>query len=111
MDEYSRKYLNDILTACKEVASFFNGEKLFSNFQTDVLRQRAVERNVEIMGEAINQMQKKDPTIILENAKAIINTRNRVIHGYDSVTPEFLWSLVINHIPKLQKDVETLLSE
>ena len=111
MDEFSRKYLFDVLNACKEVASFFQGEKMFSDFQKDILRQRAVERNVEIMGDAINQMQKHDPTIELKNARAIISTRNRVIHGYDSVTPEFLWSLVINHIPKLQKDVERILSE
>ena len=111
MDEFSRKYLYDVLNACNEVASFFKSEKIFSDFQKDILRQRAVERNVEIMGEAINQMQKHDPTIKLENARAIVSTRNRVIHGYDSVTPEFLWSLIINHIPRLQKDVEKILNE
>lgn len=61
------------------------------------------------MGEAINQMLKIDSSIVLKNSKAIIATRNRVIHGYDSVTPEFLWSLVIRHIPLLQEDVEDLL--
>lgn len=109
MDEYSKKYLMDVLTACEEVESFFEGEKVFSAFQTDILRQRAVERNVEIMGEAINKLLKHNSTIILENAKAIIGTRNRVIHAYDNVTPEFLWSLVINHIPKLHQDVADLL--
>lgn len=109
MDEYSRKYLLDVLNACEEVELFFEGEKMFSSFQTDVLRQRAVERNVEIMGEAINQLLKHNPSIALPNAKAIIGTRNRVIHAYDNVTPEFLWGLVINHIPKLREDVVALL--
>ena len=109
MDEYSKKYLMDVLVACEEVESFFGGKKIFASFQTDILRQRAVERNVEIMGEAINQLLKHDPTIVLPNAKAIIGTRNRVIHAYDNVTPEFLWSLVINHIPKLHQDVVGLL--
>lgn len=109
MDEYSRKYLMDVLTACEEVESFFEGKKIFANFQTDILRQRAVERNVEIMGEAINLLLKHDPSVALPNAKAIIGTRNRVIHAYDNVTPEFLWSLVINHIPKLHQDVAELL--
>ena len=109
MDEYSEKYLLDVLNACEEVESFFEGKKFFANFQTDILRQRAVERNVEIMGEAINQLLKHDPTIVLPNAKAIIGTRNRVIHAYDNVTPEFLWSLVINHIPQLHEDVIRLL--
>ena len=95
----------DVLTACEEVELFFGDEKIFANFQTDILRQRAVERNVEIMGEAINQLLKHNSSIVLPNAKAIIDTRNRVIHSYDNVTPEFLWSLVINHIPKLHQDV------
>ena len=106
MDEYSKKYLFDVLTACEEVESFFSGEKIFADFQADILRQRAVERNVEIMGEAINQLLND---IVLDNAKAIISTRNRVIHGYDSVTPEFLWSLVVKHIPKLYADVNEML--
>ena len=112
MDKYTQKYLEDVLTACKEVSSFFeNQPKIFENFKGDTLRQRAVERNVEIMGEAINQMLKQNPDVSLTNAKAIVATRNRVIHGYDSVTPEFLWSLIVKHIPLLQQEVENLISE
>ena len=112
MDNYTQKYLVDVLTACREVSSFFeNQPKLFENFKDDTLRQRAVERNVEIMGEAINQMLKRNPDVALTNAKAIVSTRNRVIHGYDSVTPEFLWSLIIKHIPLLQQEVEVLLQD
>ena len=47
----------------------------------------------------------------LPNAKAVIDTRNRIIHGYDSVKPEFLWSLVVRHIPELKKDVEKIIAE
>ncbi len=101
----------DVLAACEEVESFFVDEKVFADFQTDILRQRAVERNVEIMGEAINHLLKQVPEIVLDNAKAIVATRNRIIHAYDNVTPEFLWSLVINHIPKLHQDVQQLLGE
>lgn len=101
----------DVLAACEEVESFFGAEKVFADFQTDILRQRAVERNVEIMGEAFNHLLKQVPEIVLDNAKAIVATRNRIIHAYDNVTPEFLWSLVINHIPKLHQDVQQLLGE
>lgn len=106
MDEYIEKYLYDVLLSIEEVESFFEGQpKLFEHFQKDILRQRAVERNVEIMGEAINRILKIDPDFPLPNARAIVNTRNRVIHGYDSVTLEFLWGLVIKHIPALKEDV------
>ena len=92
MDEYIQKYLYDVLNAIEEVEAFFDGQpKMFGSFQHDILRQRAVERNVEIMGEAINRILKINPDFPLPNARAIINTRNRVIHGYDSVTLEFLY--------------------
>lgn len=111
MDEYIEKSLYDVLTAINNVESYFEGRpKYFAEFQTDNLRQRAVERNVEIMGEAINRILKIDPAFSLPNARAIVNTRNRVIHGYDSVTPEFLWSLIINHIPALKRDVEAIIA-
>ena len=48
MDEYSQKYLLDVKNACEEVESFFKGKKNFANFQTDILRQRAVERKKHI---------------------------------------------------------------
>ena len=111
MDEYIEKHLIDVLNAINEVESFFaDRPKLFQEFQNDMLRQRAVERNIEIMGEAINRILKSNPEFQLPNAKAIINTRNRVIHGYDSVTTEFLWSLIMKHIPALKNDVENILT-
>lgn len=111
MDEYIEKHLIDVLNAINEVESFFaDRPKLFQEFQNDILRQRAVERNIEIMGEAINRILKTNPEFQLSNAKAIINTRNRVIHGYDSVTTEFLWSLIMKHIPALKNDVENILT-
>ena len=112
MDEYIEKHLNDILLSIEEVESYFADQpKLFDNFQRDILRQRAIERNVEIMGEAINRILKIDPDFRLPNAKAIVNTRNRVIHGYDSVTTEFLWSLIIKHIPTLKEDLLELINK
>ena len=106
LEEYADNYfdLKDSLS------SILTGQpKLFENFKKDILRQRAIERNVEIMGEAINRILKIDATFQLPNARAIVNTRNRVIHGYDSVTTEFLWSLIIKHIPALKEDIQSLL--
>ena len=57
MDEYIEKHLNDVLLSIEEVESYFTGQpKLFENFKKDILRQRAIERNVEIMGEAISNL-------------------------------------------------------
>lgn len=59
----------------------------------------------------MNRIKKADSTVEIPNARAIIDTRNRIIHAYDNVRPEFLWSLVVRHIPELKKDVESILSE
>ncbi|MFG6396487.1 MAG: DUF86 domain-containing protein [Muribaculaceae bacterium] len=75
------------------------------------MRRCVVERKTEIMGEAINRIKKKDPTFEIPNAKEVINTRNRIIHGYDSVETEFLWGLVVRHIPELKKDIERIIVE
>ena len=102
MDEYIKKHLVDILNATIEVESFFaDTPKLFQNFQNDMLRQRAVERNVEIMGEAINRILKVDPMFELPKAKAIVNTfgpahiRISANIGKKPVLAKYLWLLHI----------------
>ena len=112
MDEYIEVYLHDIRDAIVEMEGYFEGyEMKFDNFVNDYLRRSAVERKTEIMGEAINRILKIDPGFPLPHAREIINTRNRIIHAYDSVQPEFLWSLVIRHIPILKADVDLILSD
>ena len=105
-------YLQDILDAISDVESFFADYPMrYDVFEKDYLRRSAVERKAEIMGEAMNRIKKADSTVEIPNARAIIDTRNRIVHAYDNVRPEFLWSLVVRHIPELKKDVESILSE
>ena len=112
MDNYIKKYLEDVHMACKEVEGFFKDyPNRFDVFSEDQLMIRAVERSVEIMGEAINRILKIDADFPLPNARALVQTRNRVIHSYEKVEPSFLWSLVNRHIPLLKSDVEALLDE
>lgn len=112
MDEFIAVYLYDVKRAIEEVESYFVGYPMrYDVFEKDYLRISAVERKAEIMGEAINRILKIQHDFPLPNARAIIDTRNRIIHGYDSVKPEFLWSLVIRHIPNLKNDVEQIISE
>ena len=112
MDEYIAVYLYDIKKAIEEVESYFAGYPMrYDVFEKDYLRRSAVERKAEIMGEAINRILKIQRDFPLPNARAIIDTRNRIIHGYDSVKPEFLWSLGIRHIPILKIDIEKIIAE
>lgn len=112
MDEYIAVYLYDVKRAIEEVEGFFDGYTMrYDVFEKDYLRRSAVERKAEIMGEAINRILKIRHDFPLPNARAIIDTRNRIIHGYDSVKPDFLWSLVVRHIPQLKKDVDKIIAD
>ena len=71
---------------------------------------RAVERNIEIIGEAMNRILKADKDIAITNSRKIVDTRNYIIHGYDSLSVDILWSMIINHLPKLKNEVTTLLN-
>lgn len=105
-------YLQDILNAISDMQSCFDGfPNRYDLFEKDIMRRCVVERKVEIMGEAINRIRKTDPSVVIPNGRAIIDTRNRIIHAYDNVQPEFLWSLVLRHIPDLRTDIERIIAE
>jgi uncharacterized protein with HEPN domain len=103
-------WLYDILNAINEIDSFFiDIPKTYAVYQNDLRTRRAVERNIEIIGEAINRILKVNENIQISDARKVVDTRNRIIHGYDSVSDEMIWSIVIKYIPKLQTEIETIL--
>ncbi len=69
-----------------------------------------IEREIEIIGEAMSQILKLNPNIEIENARKIVDTRNWVIHGYDKVDDVVIWGIVSNHLPKLIDEIEILLA-
>jgi len=112
MDNDIKAWLYDILNAIMEIESFFDdSSKEFVKYQKDLRTKRAVERNIEIIGEALGRILKRDETIIITNARKIVDTRNRIIHGYDAVSDDVIWGIVIRHLPILQREVEILLGE
>jgi uncharacterized protein with HEPN domain len=114
MDERILKWLYDIKLAMQEIELYFeNNDKSFPEYQKNTMLKRAVERDLEIIGEAVNRILKRDETFInkITNAKAIIGLRNQVIHSYDSISDENIWSILINHLPKLMKDIDFLINE
>ena len=70
---------------------------------------RAVEREFEIIGEAMNRIEKIDSTINISSKNQIISMRNRVIHGYDKIDNEIIWGTIVRHLPKLKQEIEDLL--
>jgi len=110
MNERVLKCLYDIKIAAEEIDSFFETESRdFENYKGNSLLKRAIERNLEIIGEAMNRILKEDPDFNLENAKRIIGLRNQIIHGYDTVSDESIWGIITNHLPKLKTEVDSLI--
>ena len=112
MDERINKWLEDILIAIEEIDTFFKTlPKKYDTFINNLLLRRAIERNIGIIGEAMNNILKVDDTVLITNARKIVDTRNYVIHGYDSLTVDILWSIVVNHLPLLKNEVKELLKQ
>jgi uncharacterized protein with HEPN domain len=103
--------LADIKQAIIEINQFLPEKKDFLQFQKDIKAKREIERNIEIIGEAVKRILKSQPDFPITNAKKIIDTRNRISHGCDSVSEDIIWAIVIREIPKLDEEVSRLFEQ
>lgn len=81
----------------------------FALFKKDIKTKRAIERNLEIIGEAMNRMLEHEFKIQFTDARKIVDTRNRIIHGYDTVSDEVIWSIVSINLPVLKGEIKKFL--
>jgi uncharacterized protein with HEPN domain len=110
MNAEVRKNLFDVLQASEEILAFTTNMD-FPSYQDSTVTQRAVERDFEIIGEALNRIKRIDETLldaISENHR-IIGFRNILIHGYDMVDDRIGWNAVENHLPVLMREIQKLL--
>jgi uncharacterized protein with HEPN domain len=101
--------LKDIEQAITEIYEFLPTERNFFAFQKDLKTRKAVERNIEIIGEAMDRISKADPKIQITDSRKIVDTRNRIIHGYDVVSDDVIWLIVNKSLPILEQEVKKLL--
>jgi len=105
-----KAWLFDIQMAITNVENYLSDRpKIFAEYKKDMRTKQAIERNIEIIGEATKRILNFDSTIQITNARKIIDTRNRIIHGYDTVLDEHIWAIVINDLPKLKQEIDNLL--
>lgn len=112
MQERRQKLLSDLAGATSELARFTAGVDL-PRFLADRALQLIVEREFEIVGEALHRLIRIEPSVEtrIPEARRIIGLRNLLAHGYDSVDYRILWSAVTDHLPKLLQDLATLAGE
>ncbi len=110
MDDQVNKSLRDILDSISHIELFCSTRpKKFEAFCEDICFRSAVQWEIAIIGEAMNRILKLCPKISITSARRIVNTRNYLIHGYDSLRDDLIWAIVVNHIPLLKTEVLQLL--
>ncbi|MDR1331535.1 MAG: DUF86 domain-containing protein [Tannerella sp.] len=107
--ERIRKYLHDIDVSIHSIYDYLGAERDFFAYRNDKKLRRAVEREFEIIGEAVRRILEIDPGIEISEARKIVNMRNWVIHGYDMVDNTVVWGVISNDLPKLKQQIEHLI--
>jgi uncharacterized protein with HEPN domain len=109
MDNRINSWLEDVERSIDEIFDFLPERRNFFVYQKDLKTKKAVERNPEIIGEAINRILKhRNSEIKIKNAQKIIATRNRIAHEYDSISDEVIWTIIIKELPELKKEINEL---
>jgi len=112
MQRKTPKYLEDIRDATEFILDLARARSLEDYCRDRVLRQ-TIERNFEIIGEAMNRIAKLDSEVAARvgNYPRIIAFRNVLAHGYDLIENDRVWNVVQNELPKLLETVAALLTE
>ena len=110
MQREAKKYIYDIHQAAQLITSFMAGKTL-ADYEQDAMLRSAVERQFEIIGEALAQLARLDHTLAarISEYRRIIAFRNILIHGYVEVDHRLVWDIVVSKLPALRREVAVLL--
>lgn len=110
MSRRLEKYLYDVLRAAEAIRQFTAG-KDFDEYRADLLLRSAVERQFEIIGEALSQLRRLDAGMVekIKASRQAIGLRNILIHGYAEVDDEIVWRTLQDDLPGLHQDVAELM--
>ena len=106
-----KKHLEDIRQSIELIARFTQG-RVFDDYVNDPMLRSAVERQFEIIGEALNRLAKLDPAVVagITDHQKIIAFRNILIHGYDAIDHQIVWDAVVHKVPILRQQITDLLA-
>lgn len=111
MTGQAKKYLSDILAAIELIEAFTEETPSFPSFQVDMKTKSAVERQLEILGEAVNKISREAPEFPLSDVRKIVSFRNRLAHNYDSIDDAIVWAVLKKHLPVLKREVYQYLTK
>lgn len=108
MTEKGKKYRSDILMAIDLIEDFIVDTPDFNLYQKDLKTQSAIERQLAIIGEALNKLKQTEPSLFIRKDKQIIGFRNRLVHAYDSIDNAIVWVIVKRHLQELKAGIKQL---
>lgn len=108
----SRKYLWDALQAAERIVRF-TSEATYDAYRDNEVLRSAVERQFEILGEALGQLSRRDRETAarIPDLNRIVAFRNVLAHGYDTVDDEVVWGLLESRLPELRATLQRLLEQ
>jgi uncharacterized protein with HEPN domain len=105
------KLLTDINIAIDSIKEHLQNKYDFSFYKQNKTVRRATERELEIIGEAVNKLDKINPNINISYKRMIVDLRNKVIHAYDNVNDVIIWKVITKDLPILKKEIEEFLKD
>ncbi|QBN18719.1 HepT-like ribonuclease domain-containing protein [Flavobacterium nackdongense] len=106
-----KKLLLDIVESINSIDEHPEGRRILEEYLSNKTKRRAVEREIEIIGEAMSKLLKTNPNISISYSRIIVDLRNNVIHAYDAVDDILIWKIINKDIPLLLIEAKTLLDE
>lgn len=103
------KYILDLESVIREIEEIkVRTQNDFDRFLADIVLQRAIERDLEIIGEAVRKIIDLQPNFPITSARNIIGLRNIISHAYDTVEPELIWAIIQKDIPVLSENLKRI---
>jgi uncharacterized protein with HEPN domain len=94
--------------AIQLIEDFTKDINCFTDYERDRKTQSAVERQLVIIGEALNQFKKLEQPTVIEHDRQIVSFRNRLVHAYDSIDNSVVWSILVRHLQPLKSEVNSI---
>ena len=105
-----KKYLFDIQESINSIENYLGEKRDFNMYLANKMLRRAIEREFEIIGEALNRIDKFDSSINISGKRQITGVGNRVIHGYDKIDDGIIWGIIVRHLPVLKNEIQNLIN-
>ena len=109
MSDEAKKSLIDILNSINIIEEYLGNKRNFKDYESNRQLRDAIERRLEIIGEATNRLLKIDPLIKIAHVRRIVDLRNKVIHAYGTVDHFTIWAVIVNDLPTLKIEANGLL--